>query len=266
MEQAPSEFRLRRRCRRARFVLHKKQQQQQQMKQALGSPSSARRPRRTLSMMRVAAVYVMAVAFGSAASSAALASAAPAEQDKEDWLSGCRDVGYDPYQLACSTCELIVLPVDSRDNEGCLRCCQRYKDVERIRKPYEAAVLVLHHHQHQHHKASAASKGEFEQFLDEDWAKLVAAKGENRLLQLQDPQLDRFPSLLAGGGPTGGFYFHMPVATLLFFDSFDAVSAHKQNGRKNGGDDALLESAKEVIKLDGWKRDDIRDMLTALLP
>ena len=64
----------------------------------------------------------------------------------------------------------------------------------------------------------------------------------------------------------GGFYFHLPLATLLFFDSVDAVTRHRQNGRKGGGDDALLDAAKEVIKLDGWKRDDIRDMLTALLP
>lgn len=155
-----------------------------------------------------------------------------------------------------------MLPASFKDE--CLRCCQPYKDVERIRKPYEAAVLIVHH------KASS----ELEQFLDNDWDDLVKAKatgGDNdrdnvdRLVQLQDPHLNRFPSLLAGAG-NGGFYFHLPVATLLFFDSLEAVRHHKLNGRKDGGDDALLESAKEVIKLDGWKRDDIRDMLTALLP
>jgi hypothetical protein len=206
---------------------------------------------------------MMALAFGVNASS--LPEVTPEE---EDWLSSCRDhAGFDPFQLACSTCHMLPpssssSPPSSSLSDACLRCCQPYKDVERIRKPYEAAVLIIHHHK----SGGGGNKGEFDQFLDDDFDTLVQAKGEHRLGKLLDPHLDRFPTLLSNGGGGGGFYFHLPVATLLFFDSMDAVAKHKQHGRKDKGDDALLEAANEVIKLDGWKRDDIRDMLTALLP
>jgi hypothetical protein len=216
----------------------------------------------------VAAVSVIAVmmALACGVDASSLPAVTPEE---EDWLSSCRHAGFDPFQLACSTCQLLPPPTSSSSSpssslsDACLRCCQPYKDVERIRKPYEAAVLIIHHHK-SGGNGGGGNKGEFDQFLDDDFDQLVQAKGEHRLGKLLDPHLDRFPSLLSNGG--GGFYFHLPVATLLFFDSMDAVAKHQQHGRKDKGDDALVEAAKEVIKLDGWKRDDIRDMLTALLP
>jgi hypothetical protein len=211
----------------------------------------------------VSVIAVMALACGVNASS--LPAVTPEEE--EDWLSSCRHAGFDPFQLACSTCHMLLPPSSSSPpssslSDACLRCCQPYKDVERIRKPYEAAVLLIHHHK-SGGSGGGGNKGEFDQFLDEDFDQIVQAKGEQRLGKLLDPHLDRFPTLLSNGG---GFYFHLPVATLLFFDSMDAVDKHQQHGRKDKGDDALLEAAREVIKLDGWKRDDIRDMLTALLP
>jgi hypothetical protein len=217
---------------------------------------------RFVAAVSVTAVMAMALACGVDASS--LPAVTPEE---EDWLSSCRHAGFDPYQLACSTCDMLP-PLSSPSSslsDACLRCCQPYKDVERIRKPYEAAVLIIHHHKSGGSvSGGGGNKGEFDQFLDDDFDTLVQAKGEHRLGKLLDPHLDRFPSLLSNGG---GFYFHLPVATLLFFDSMDAVAKHQQHGRKDkGSDDALLDAAKEVIKLDGWKRDDIRDMLTALLP
>lgn len=153
---------------------------------------------------------------------------------KKDWLEDCRQAGFDPAQLACRTCQL--LPV--KNQQACLECCQSYKDVEHISKPYEAAVLVV----------SGRSAGEeFERFLDEDWDDLVKSKGANRLLKI--PRGDR------GGG--GYSLFFAPPTVLYLLDE-------KHAGAKKAAS-AYASIAKETLHLDGWKRDDIRDMLSTLL-
>jgi hypothetical protein len=153
---------------------------------------------------------------------------------KKDWLEDCRQSGFDPTQLACRTCQL--LPEDNQ--KACLGCCQSYKDVEHISKPYEAAVLVV----------SGRSAGEeFERFLDEDWDDLVKTKGANRLLQI--PRGDR-------GGNSFSMFFAPPTVLYLLDE--------KHAGEKKSAS-AYATIAKETLHLDGWKRDDIRDMLSTLL-
>jgi hypothetical protein len=153
---------------------------------------------------------------------------------KTDWLEECRTSGFDPTQLACRTCQL--LPVENQ--KDCLGCCQSYKDVEHISKPYEAAVLVV----------SGRSAGEeFERFLDEDWDDLVKTKGANRLLQI--PRGDR-------GGSSFSMFFAPPTVLYLLDE--------KHAGEKKSAS-AYATVAKETLYLDGWKRDDIRDMLSTLL-
>jgi hypothetical protein len=129
-----------------------------------------------------------------------------------------------------------LLPVENQ--KDCLGCCQSYKDVEHISKPYEAAVLVV----------SGRSAGEeFERFLDEDWDDLVESKGANRLLQI--PRGDR--------GGSGYSLFFAPPTVLYLLDE-------KHAGEKKSAS-AYATIAKETLYLDGWKRDDIRDMLSTLL-
>jgi hypothetical protein len=202
-----------------------------------------------MTLLLLAAVFLLSFI---AASDAAAASAATAAADDEDWLSSCRRRGFDPYQLACSTCEdqLLRQFLSPSSLDTCLECCQSYKDVERIRRPYEAAVLITHSNM----KPEGSSGGEIDQFLVHDWDKLVAMKGESRLTWKQE-RLDRIPSL-----QSGYYFFHLPVATLLFLDSKDLLD------RKDVNVNRLVDQAREVIRLDGWKRDDIRDMLKALLP
>jgi hypothetical protein len=169
----------------------------------------------------------------------------------EDWLSSCRRRGFDPFQLACSTCQdqLLRRLLPSSSVDRCIECCQSYKDVERIRRPYEAAVLITHNV-----KQGGSSGGEIDQFLAHDWDELVELKGDSRLARKQE-RLDRIPSL-----QSGYYFFHVPVATLLFLDSTELLDSKDVNVN------SLVENAKEVIRLDGWKRDDVRDMLKALLP
>jgi hypothetical protein len=153
---------------------------------------------------------------------------------KKDWLEDCRQSGFDPTQLACRTCQLLP----EGNQKECLGCCQSYKDVEHISKPYEAAVLVV----------SGRSAGEeFERFLDEDWDDLVKTKGANRLLQI--PRGDR-------GGSSFSMFFAPPTVLYLLDE--------KHAGEKKSSS-AYATIAKETLYLDGWKRDDIRDMLSTLL-
>lgn len=96
-------------------------------------------------------------------------------------------------------------------------------------KPYEAAVLAT----------VARSSQEYMDFIEQDWDDLVKEKGSNRLsmVQRQDPYAF-YPVL---------FFFDKPVAAGISLREYASM-------------------AKETVDLDGWKRDDIRDMLKSLLP
>jgi len=165
-----------------------------------------------------------------------------------NWLDDCRSRGFDPWNLACTTCELLrgqPTPI----HETCLRCCQSYKDGERqIRtKPYESAVLVLH-------RKTMPPGSELETFLAEDWDGLVAAKGADRLVSTRNKppprKEDRSMDLFLG--------LRSPMATLYFLED-------KVDGNDKKVLDSVDEHARESIELDGWKRDDIKDMIRTLL-
>jgi hypothetical protein len=163
---------------------------------------------------------------------------AASEVDKDgaakSWLEDCRQAGFDPFELACRTCELLP----SKNQKACLECCQSYKDVERFSKPYEAAVLVV----------STRTGEEFERFMDEDWKNLVNDKGEDRLVQVSRER-ERGSSYS---------YFMTPPTVLYLLDE-----RHNKSGMKTASEYAKV--AKETLYLDDWKRDDIRDMLATLL-
>jgi hypothetical protein len=108
----------------------------------------------------------------------------------------------------------------------CLACCQPYKDSEFLQDPYHTAVLLVHR----------SASEELESFLRDDWDGLVSTR---RFLTKQS-----FDSPWLSSG------------TLLFFDK-----APQKNDIN-----AMFDQAKEVINLNGWKRDEIKDMLSSLLP
>ena len=146
-----------------------------------------------------------------------------------DWVEDCRQDGLDPWQLACKTCQILPQNIQKR----CQECCQSYKDVERITRPYQAAVLQV---------PSQTHGGDLETFLQEDWNELVAAKGSDRLQKIER-NVDRFS-------------FFSP--TLLYF--LEAPLDGSVPSRTS------LKAAKETIHLDGWKREDMKDMIMTLLP
>jgi hypothetical protein len=154
----------------------------------------------------------------------------------QNWIHSCQALGFDPWTLHCHTCDL--LPWEAWQ-APCRTCCQSYKDVERITKPYEAAVLAVSEHDR---------NTEMDDFLRDDWDTLVESKGRENLVRVTKGQ----------EATRHFFYFTLSPSVLFFFD---------QPLPKGGiSYDQAQKKAKETIYLDGWKRDDIRDMLTALLP
>lgn len=150
-----------------------------------------------------------------------------------DWVADCQASGFDPEQLACSTC-YNILPAQYL--LSCQKCCQSWLDTKRISKPYEAAVLV-----------DRGSGGDVATFLLEDWEDVVQAKGATRLQRLHHQAAPlQF-----------NFYHHSQPSQLLFFDqTVTGVTDLTQLARK----------AVETVNLDGMKREDMKDMLLTLLP
>jgi hypothetical protein len=160
-----------------------------------------------------------------------------------DWVSDCRDAGFDPASLACSTCALLLTTTAAPDalQSQCNTCCARWLDTPRTIKPYTSAVLL------QRGKAL----GELESFLKEDWEGVLDTVTPNRLRKLQ----------VSGGGASFSSpysFFARPMPSQIFF--FDtSMSTAKDEA-------TLAMSAADVYDLDVLKRDDIKDMLLTLLP
>jgi hypothetical protein len=180
-------------------------------------------------------------------------------------IDECREQGFDPMRLACSTCDL--LPVDHQP--ACKACCQSYMDLSHRRtRPYEAAVLV-------HSSANLGMVGggsprssgsaEIDELLEdtEEWERLVNEKGGEQRLQV----LKRTVGLPKGGRFSGGNSQELvqelmkggPPAEVLLMDE----------KLPRGGElvyDDLHKQAAEVISLQGSSKDDIKDLLMTLLP
>ena len=194
------------------------------------------------------------------------------------WVLQCRQQGFDPWQLACGTCELLQQTFSSPESEKsiykqCLQCCQSYKDTAHIRKPYEAAVLMIQGSRRRQRPADSASdkegeddpiiqslSNELKDFLREDWKTLVETKGtrrlEKKIVERKDgpESYTDLYSLMSMGGVMGG-----STVSILFYDS----------AMPKGHDtlDDYQKMAKEVVTLDSrWKRDDVKDMISTLLP
>lgn len=153
-------------------------------------------------------------------------------------VSECRERGFDSSNLACATCDLLPLyPLEHQ--ASCLKCCQSFRDVDMIQKPYEKAILVT---------AGRQAGEEIAKLLQDDWDGLVAEKGKDRLQMIESP------------GLTGNhFYFSAAPSFIFFFDNLQAVSSSTSI-------ESLEKAAAETILLKGWKREDMKDMLQVLLP
>jgi len=207
---------------------------------------------RHLLQRRAFAVLLLIVSFSwwvgiaDAADSDSDADADIASLQGQEWITSCREKGFDPFTLGCQTCAL--LPTINKHNDNirsiCQQCCQPYKDTQSLRKPYKSAVILIP-------TSSQSMEPELEQFLQQDWTELVQKQGFGKT-KLQ--KLD-----LAGNkSQQHGFWFVRTPAELLFLD--ETLPTDKQMTEKQA-----RKKAKEVITLYGWKREDIKDMIETLL-
>lgn len=164
------------------------------------------------------------------------------------WMQGCRRAGFDPWHLACVTCDL--MPSDET-KQKCLECCQSYKDIVltgggRFDKPHESAILVL--------PKGMPVPEEVQKLLDDNWNELVETKGSDRLVQME--LLPRATSALDMQR------FLYPAPTFIHFFDEEITESH----RSATSAATIADAAKESISLQGWKREDIKDMLQTMLP
>lgn len=174
-------------------------------------------------------------------------SVATAEGNPPFSYEQCRAWGFDPSNLSCDTCSLLFEDEESSSSLSsfypeCKTCCQKWRKNPLLRPTHyhqQESTDGRRTNRHAIYRSAAVVAGsamverlpEVKEFFEQDLADLVKLKGEHALGTNE--------------------VHHMQPPVLLFF----------KGPKETGGPDA-----DEVILLDKWKRDDIRDLLTNLLP
>ena len=124
-----------------------------------------------------------------------------ASSTKEDWFKDCLDKGFDPKQLACSTCDL--LPREHQEN--CQKCCQTFRDLVKATKPYHSAILVIR-----------TKSEEIDNLLKDDMEDLVRSKGPDKLKVNQDE------------AESSSMYYYNPSYVYFFEKASDNLDDAKE--------------------------------------
>lgn len=180
---------------------------------------------------------------------------------KDEW---CLERGLDPSNLPCDTCDLLgQSPTLARLSKEkgvdldyeCRQCCASYKANPLLRP--DASLKGKYRHALLTYDDMALQVAEFRDFVEQDLSDIISAK-EKRLNSVK-VDLDADGSMMDqlaffGMGGMGGFGGGT-VPKLFFFEK------DKPGGYSEEDED----EASEVIPLRGWKREDLKDMLTTLL-
>lgn len=176
----------------------------------------------------------------------------------------CLEQGFDPNNLSCDTCRLIdqseTIQKLQKDQgidigEECRQCCQFYKvnpvlhPGDSLREKYKYALLT-------YTKDALSQYAEINDFLEKDLNDILSFKGDTRFNAIVSSKssmdYETMMQMMMMGVMSGGAL----QPKLMFFDK------HKKGGWSEDDED----EAVEVIKLRGWKREDLKDMLMTLLP
>ena len=176
----------------------------------------------------------------------------------------CLERGFDPNNLSCDTCRLIdqseTIQKLQKDQgidigEECRQCCQFYKvnpvlhPGVSLREKYKYALLT-------YTKDTLSQYAEINDFLEQDLNDILSFKGDTRFKAIVSSKssmdYETMMQMMMMGVMSGG----AGQPKLMFFDK------HKKGGWSEEDED----EAVEVIKLRGWKREDLKDMLMTLLP
>lgn len=152
------------------------------------------------------------------------------------FVKECKVDGFDPMQLACTTCSILPLKHQNR----CRECCQSYRSLEKRTKRYEMAILL-----------NTGFPEAVQDLVKDDTDGIVEQKGSSRF-HVHDIGADMERMGMMG-------MFQQEPSAILWFDKPVSLDSTAQ---------ALAEIADEttIISGRGLGRDDIRDMLLTLLP
>jgi hypothetical protein len=154
----------------------------------------------------------------------------------KSYIQNCNKAGFDPWTLACSTCTILPISVQ----EACQKCCQKFKTLDSQAIRYQGAIVV-----------DTGSSSALEEFFRED-KDIVWKKKKGIKIKAMDYKK---------GGSGGGIFqlFSQQPSLILWYDN-DPPSPETSSVEK------LVDESVEMMTLDGLGRDDIREMLLALLP
>lgn len=162
------------------------------------------------------------------------------------YTEDCKNSGFDPSQLSCSTCELLP----KHHTRKCEECCQEYLTLEKQSKRYKTAILV-----------DTGSKG-VQELLNEDLDKIFERKrGLHIVVNKDDSKNDLMMMMMMNVQPDPD------PSIICWFEqniSDDELLVSIENNPSSL--DLLIDQADEVVALDGLGRDDLREMLFDLLP
>ena len=173
--------------------------------------------------------------------------------------SECNDWGFDPSNLSCDTCSL--LSAKSGDGsaplasfvDDCLKCCQTFRPNPVINPDavtgsfvgrYQIAVL-------KYDPDILKNYDEIQNFLKEDKEDVMKEKGNEAFLIEQKQEDHR--TMKGYGNFMGMFRSMYSSPTIYFYKEIEDASKG-------------TEAADEEVNLQGFKREDIKDMLLTVLP
>ncbi len=163
------------------------------------------------------------------------------------FLRDCRNSGFDPMQLACTTCR--ILPKQHQPN--CQKCCQSYKTLEnkRSKRYYEMAYLL-----------NTGFPESVQEFVKEDLEMIVETKGSSRFYTNEFHNTDRNNHHNTMMRMTMMGMLNQEPSAIFWFD--------KRMDFKTLDVEDVIRQADEITVLSGrgLGRDDMRDMLLTLLP
>lgn len=187
----------------------------------------------------------------------------------------CLERGFDPPNLSCETCRLLeesatLQSLQSKHNSHnqydpidivaeCHSCCQSHKfnptlhPGSSLRGKYRFALLT-------YNKNTIDQYGEIKDFIERDLDDVLSFKGDKRFQAMASEKstldADTMRMLMMMGGGLQGLG---GPPKLMLFDN-------QTKGKGEAWSEEDESEAVEVIKLKGWKREDLKDMLLTLLP
>eukprot|EP00529_Nitzschia_sp_RCC80_P030538 CAMPEP_0113505958 /NCGR_PEP_ID=MMETSP0014_2-20120614/35627_1 /TAXON_ID=2857 /ORGANISM="Nitzschia sp." /LENGTH=297 /DNA_ID=CAMNT_0000401371 /DNA_START=75 /DNA_END=968 /DNA_ORIENTATION=+ /assembly_acc=CAM_ASM_000159 len=220
------------------------------------------------------------------------------------YVTSCRSVGFDPFTLACTTCDLLSesssgLQLLDDENlktklkEKCYVCCESWKSLDddgietdsssnqeqhptakgrtrkrKMNRKYKLAVLV--------HANVAGYYPSVDELIREDKERILEETRPNSFqikVAAEDSDIEeknemlQMAMMMGGAGRGAMDMMNIEPSTILWYDHYPTNPTSGASVELASlSVDELKQLATESTSLRGMKRDDIREMVLALLP